>query len=57
MLILILLFISVRGQEQCIAKKGYKTKQDTYNEIAKKNSAINIDLCEKECIKVLLICL
>ena len=52
MLIFILFLSTVRGQEKCIRKEGYKPKRDTYVEIAVNNSATNIDLCEKECIKV-----
>ena len=46
------IFTAARGQVQCIRKEGYKTKE--YTEIEKENSANNIDMCENECIKVLL---
>jgi len=52
MLIFLLFLSTVRGQEQCIRKEGYKAKNDIYFEIAGNNSATNIDLCEKECIQV-----
>ena len=55
MLFFLLFFITVGGQEQCIRKEGYKTWPNTYDDIAKKESVINIDLCEQECIKVLLV--
>ena len=54
MLLFLLFFVTVRGQEQCIRKERNKVTTDTYKVIAKKESATSIDLCEKECIKVLL---
>ena len=55
MLMFLLFFVPVRGQEQCIRKEGNTVTKDTYKVIAKKELATSIDLCEKECIKVLLI--
>ena len=55
MLMFLLFFVPVRGQEQCIRKEGYKVTTNTYKEIVKTVSATSNDLCEKECIKVLLI--
>ena len=52
MLLFLLFFVTVRGQEQCIRKEGNTVTTDTYKVIAKKESATSIDLCEKECIKV-----
>lgn len=52
MLIFLLFLLTVRGEEQCIRKEGYKPKKNTYIDIGEGSSATNIDLCEKECIKV-----
>ena len=52
MLIFLLFLSTVRGEKQCIRKEGYKPKKNTYIDIGEGSSATNIDLCEKECIKV-----
>ena len=52
MFYLLLLFLTVRGQNNCLRKAGYKTKQDTYIEIGKEALPINIEACEAKCIQV-----
>ena len=52
MFYLLLLFLTVRGQNNCLRKAGYKTKQNTYVEIEKEELPTNIDACEANCIQV-----
>ena len=54
MFYLLLLFLTVRGQNNCLRKAGYKTEQDiySYTEIGKEELPTNIDACEATCIQV-----